>query len=69
MHIDGWAGENKYVGTGSNSHTELVRAGRAVGEHRPPAFETCAVRDLNPGSSLGKAMSYHWTNGALPSVA
>src|SRR6056297_2229887 len=26
--------------------------------------ERCAVRELNPGSSLGKAMSYHWTNGA-----
>lgn len=25
----------------------------------------CAVRELNPGFSLGKAMSYHWTNGAL----
>ena len=32
------------------------------------AFETCAVRELNPGSSLGKAMSYHWTNGARRSV-
>jgi hypothetical protein len=29
-------------------------------------FEKCAVRELNPGSSLGKAMSYHWTNGARP---
>ena len=32
------------------------------------AFETCAVRELNPGSSLGKAMSYHWTNGARRGV-
>lgn len=54
---DGFASHGRRSLSGVSKYNVCER--RTANDHRE-----CAVRELNPGSSLGKAMSYHWTNGA-----